>query len=140
MREGDLDGAFDDCATAVWFDSRNASYWHNLGQVLAVRREFHRAVDAYSRAIEADPTFVPAIGNRAVLRRDQGDVDGAIEDSTRVLDLDPNHPLALLNRAGAFEELGLLDRAREDARRCVASAPAGWPLRFLAADLLQRLA
>lgn len=67
----------------------------------------------------ADPWYL-----RGILRLDQGDYQGAIDDLSQAFNLDPSEPATLLcNRGLAWLRLGQLDRALADTNDALALAP-----------------
>ena len=70
-------------------------------------RDPRAAIEAYSRALELDPTLAQAWSARGGDRCRVGDLDGAAADLDRALALDPGW-------AGAWCNLGVLRRARRD--------------------------
>jgi tetratricopeptide (TPR) repeat protein len=73
---------------------------------------------SFDRAIALQPHLVPALANRAVLRFENGDTDGAIDDLTIALESDDN-PALLENRAMAYEKAGRLEHAVADCERAL---------------------
>lgn len=67
----------------------------------------------------ADPWYL-----RGILRLDQGDFQGAIDDLSQAFDLDPSEPATLLcNRGLAFLRLGQLERALADTNEALGLVP-----------------
>ncbi|MDQ2920246.1 MAG: tetratricopeptide repeat protein, partial [Acidobacteriota bacterium] len=58
------------------------------------------AISDYTKAIELDPRYAQAYGNRGLVRESKGDLDGAISDYTKAIEMDPRHALANYNRRG----------------------------------------
>jgi tetratricopeptide (TPR) repeat protein len=95
----------------------------NLG---VLSSEMHRPEDArqaYERALEADPGFVPALFNLGGLYEEAGDRERSTELYRRVLELEPGHAGALArlvhaDRITAADDprLAEVERALENAR------------------------
>lgn len=68
------------------------------------------ALEAYSRAIEADPRSSLAYANRGSIYGDMGDLANQIQDCTKALELDSTQVWALLGLGSAYGEMG--DRTR----------------------------
>jgi tetratricopeptide (TPR) repeat protein len=74
---------------------------------LQLRWDYQQAaIEQFSEAIRIDPAFCEAYPFRAWLRKDAGDIQGAIEDYTTCLKLCPPHAIALIHRADAYLKLG----------------------------------
>jgi O-antigen ligase len=77
------------------------------------RHLLRAALDAYSRAIVADPLALAVRMMRARVLRDLGDPEGAIADLREVLRLEPRHPPAHQAWGDVEMELGNRDAAIE---------------------------
>jgi tetratricopeptide (TPR) repeat protein len=63
--------------------------WAELGDAHAHRAEYKDAENAYAKAIELKPDYVPALRGRALERMDAGRFSEAREDVKRGLDVEP---------------------------------------------------
>jgi tetratricopeptide (TPR) repeat protein len=95
LQSGDLDGAVTDATAAARLDTG-----HRKGAALAhVRRGDTRrtmnnlggADEDYSRAIEFDESCVNAYAGRSAVRKDRGDLEGAVADAAAAARLSPAH-------------------------------------------------
>jgi tetratricopeptide (TPR) repeat protein len=77
----------------------------------------------YGRVIELDPLNALTFYNRAILRTQVGDVQGAIFDYDRVIDLNPNNIFAFYNRGGAKLTTGDLYGAISDFSKVITLYP-----------------
>src|SRR6516164_1795981 len=68
----------------------------------------------YTEALRLKPDYADAFNNRAVARRDKGDLDGALADCNEALRLKPDYALAFCNRGNAWGDKGDLDGAMAD--------------------------
>jgi len=68
-----------------------------------------QAIVNSTKAIELNPHYEEAFGNRGIARGAQGDLAGAIADFTKAIELKPNDAKAYYNRGNARRNLG--DRA-----------------------------
>jgi tetratricopeptide (TPR) repeat protein len=59
---------------------------------------FADSITFYNQAIRTNPSSAFALNNRASLRSERGDIQGAIQDMDAALRLDPDFPACLLNR------------------------------------------
>lgn len=67
---------------------------------------YTEAADAYSRAIEADPSVAAFWSNRSAARLKAGDVDGSCEDATEAVRLKPEWTKAHHRLATALDAMG----------------------------------
>ncbi len=107
--QGDLEGALVDYARAIDVEPRTANAWLGRAAALSALDRSDEALAAFDRAIELDPGFPTAWTLRAALRRDRGDLSGAIADLEEHLRRWPDDASAL----GAREELALLKGVSE---------------------------
>jgi tetratricopeptide (TPR) repeat protein len=113
---------------------------HNLkGQAQLRMNEDDAALQSFGRAIEADPSFADAYGNRATLLCEMERAAEAVPDFDRALQLRPNNPEDHCNRAGALADLGRFDEALAGFSRAIALMPGMAPAYFNRADVLRRL-
>ncbi len=95
--------------------------WEGLVGVDAVAGA--KAIDAYGRALAADPRRSPAHRRRADLYESQGQPTLAIAELTRLIALEPESWEAHLDRAQIHAKAADLGKAIEDAREAVRKAP-----------------
>lgn len=77
--------------------ARGHSYWGNR---LMSMEHYRQALEDYSRALELDPQFVPALYDRGRLYwREFAYAGRAMRDLTQVIDLEPERVDARFNRA-----------------------------------------
>ncbi len=106
-----------------------AKILHQLGVARARARDLAGAVEAYSRAIEADPDFVEPLVDRSAALVELGRVREAIADCDAALRLNPLDGPILVNRGIFRSRLG--DRTGgvadwNEAIRAHPSFPGGW--------------
>ncbi len=73
--------------SAVAADARNALIWNALGYGQMRLRNYTEALAALDRAIALKPDYQNAFLNRAVLKRQMGDREGAAQDLARAAEL-----------------------------------------------------
>jgi len=79
-----------------------AEDWSLQGLMLLKEKRFGQAIEAFSKAIDADLDTAEPYNNRGVCRFFTGDLKGAIADYTRALELNTNYAEAYKNRGGAW--------------------------------------
>ncbi|WP_248965330.1 tetratricopeptide repeat protein [Sphaerisporangium perillae] len=87
-----------------------------LGQLEAAAGRHEEARAAFDAAVSGAPGLALAWANRATLRYETGDPQGAAADLTRALELGED-PALYFNRAIALRDLGRLEEALADLRR-----------------------
>jgi len=103
---------------------------------LAAQQWFERGFEAsdpdkklhfYTQSIRLKPDFADALINRGFARYEQGDLEGAAEDSSDAIRLMPNCPDAFLIRANVRREKGDPDGATEDYNEAIRLEPGYAP-------------
>lgn len=102
---------------------------HILGTAHLELGDRKRAIAELDKALNADGTRWFSYSNRAIARRDEGDLEGALEDFGRALKRTSRYPHALYNRARLFVQLGRLADAEEDFVGILRSDPKAEPTR-----------
>lgn len=113
----------------------------HLNRAVILSDHLHRpeeAEDELRAALDANPTYVPALLNLGNLREDRGDRDGAREAYQRALAVEPANSLALARLAGVTDSQGakVADRLRTALAREDLSAADKADLGFSLAALL----
>ncbi|MCT9933843.1 tetratricopeptide repeat protein [Planotetraspora sp. A-T 1434] len=119
---GEHDAARRDVEAGLALDGGNAHLHGVLGQLETAAGRFAEARSAFDVALAAAPGLASAWANRAILRYETGDAEGAADDLTRAIALDDDAAFHF-NRATAFDALGRADEARRDLRRAHELAP-----------------
>lgn len=81
--------------------------------------ETEQKIALYSQAIDADPTFYPALANRAVCYLNYALWSNAIDDATRAIALDSQESFAWAVRGRAYAGKRLYAKAFEDLSRAL---------------------
>ena len=92
--------------------------WLEKGYAAKDRRDFKKAIEAYSRAIELDPKNAPAYYSRARI----SDRAQATQDYYKLLDIEPNDSGAHLLRAWTYKELEKDDLALQEFGKAIERA------------------
>ncbi|MDP2731385.1 MAG: tetratricopeptide repeat protein [Dehalococcoidales bacterium] len=101
--------------TAVAANSRGISY--NDGG------EYEKALVAFNKAIELDPTFALAYSNRGWVHIKLGEYEKAIVDSSRAIELNPELAIAYNIRGWAYTESGKYEEAIADYNKALELDP-----------------
>lgn len=111
------------------------------------RREFDKAVEQLTKAIQAEPQLAGAYAYRSSAWMGLGELDRAYADSERAIDLgsrglpivkDPSLPLAYVGRATVLYERGDFAKSLNDCDKSLAYG-AGAPGHFCRASALLRM-
>lgn len=120
---GRADEALAMAQAALGRDAASAEGWLLKGELLGVRDDSAGAIDAFTRAISVDPTFVPAHLALITERLKAGDIAQAKAQADKLRAVKPRHPQTLYVDA----RLALIDRdlktARERTQLLLRSAP-----------------
>lgn len=81
--------------------------------------EDEKAIETYTKAIEADPLFGQPYLNRGAIYADHRELEKALADFNKGLELDPTNALGYSNRAQIHIELNKLDNALEDIKSLI---------------------
>jgi len=82
-----------------------------------------KALLCYGEALEKDPSYVPALLSRALLRRQTRDLDNALHDYAEAIRLDAGCSQAYLGRASIYIEQGRLAEALLDCNSGLSREP-----------------
>lgn len=103
--------------------------WHALGDNETAMKDLNRAIEMAGEAEHL------ARNTRGIVRREQGDYRGAIEDHTRAIELNPQFAAAYAERAEAWMVLGEDGKSIDDYQRAVDLEPDDAPAQIGLASL-----
>ncbi len=89
------------------------------GTELLKKGQLEPAIAAFTRAINADPSYVEAYNNRGLAYYEQGKFDRAETDFLMALDLDPDNEIANSNLGILYFEKGSYEKAIEHLEEAV---------------------
>ncbi|PVH87041.1 TPR-like protein [Cadophora sp. DSE1049] len=87
-------------------------------------KEYKKAIEEYTKAVEAQPSSATYLSNRAAAYISNGQYVNALEDCTRADELDPNNPKILLRLARIYTSLGRAQDALDTYARIQPPASA----------------
>ena len=95
-------------------NSKNEKIWSNLGNLYGLQKKFDKSLNAYSKAIEYNPTNASTYLNRAITLSMMGQYPQSIPDYDKAVELDPKVALTYKNRAYTLLQLGQFDKSISD--------------------------
>jgi tetratricopeptide (TPR) repeat protein len=103
---------------------RNADEWLALAlEYEADKKTRTEAIDAYDRALRADPAMVEALLNCGALQYEDGNFEKASEYFSRAISAQPDSALAHFNLGSVLDEVGDVHTARKHLRQAVRLDP-----------------
>ena len=102
-----------------------ARAWLSVGYLRSVGEgiDLGAAMEAYTKAIERNPTYAEAYNNRGNAKHDLGQHEAAIADLDQAIKLDPTYAEAYYNRGTAKHELGQHEAAIADLDQAIKLDP-----------------
>ena len=93
------------------------SAYYNRGHAYLGMKEYTRAIEDFTAAVELDPGHTSSYNARGVAYRETGDLERAEGDFTRAIELDPGSSKAYLNRGNLYLKTGEAERAAQDLKK-----------------------
>jgi superkiller protein 3 len=121
-RKNKLEEAREQCRKAIDLDSRNASAYNSLGNVLKDATSYTEAVAAYERALEIDSSF-PAYSNLVTTLRLQGNYRKAINVARMGVAVFPDSAVAYYDLGMALLESGQKEEALDEFKQVIRLEP-----------------
>lgn len=87
------------------------------GKNRAKQKDYQKAIDCYTKALELHPKLTEAYHQRGIVRHELGEYTEAVEDFDRLLELDPQNREILGAKGMALAKLGKYQKARENYER-----------------------
>jgi hypothetical protein len=138
-RNKHLDSATKHLEQAVADYDRYAVAWNELGRIYAIGQRTEEARQAFTRAMVADPEYIPPCLGLANIELQSGHNEAAIEAAGKALRLYPGLAAASFIQAVASLRLNRLDAAEKSARDTENASLQKIPeLHILLADILLR--
>jgi len=138
-RKRNLDSATKHLEKAVAEYKDYAVAWNDLGRIYAIDHRTEDARQAFTRAMVADPQYIPPCVGLADVELQNGQYEAAIEAAGKALKLYPGMTAASFIQAVANLRLNRLDAAEKIARDAENAPLQNMPqLHLLLADILLR--
>jgi len=104
-------------------DKEKSAKFKEEGNKLFAANKFQKACDAYSKAIEANPTNAVFYANRAFCHIKLEAYGSAIEDASKAVELDPTYIKGYYRRGAAYLAMGKYSKALIDIKEVIKIAP-----------------
>ncbi len=98
-------------------DRNKAEDLYYSGLDLMAEGELEKAVAAYRKSLEADPTFTETMHGLARALQDLERLDEAIEVAKRIAELDPDDVLAHTSLSVLYQKKGMIDEAEAEGAK-----------------------
>ena len=103
----DFKGELQDAQKGYQLDPNHPGmYLRRIGAALTGMKRFQEAINAYTKAIESNPSDEGTLLNRAICYRQMKQYDLALRDLDRALQLDPDWDWAFAQKGLVYEEIG----------------------------------
>lgn len=93
------------------------------GTACEKNKEYEKAIEHYTNAIQLDPFLLEAYTNRAFNYKEIGQYEDAIKDCDIVVELNSNDPGAYYNRSIVYDAMGEVDKAIKDLTKVIELDP-----------------
>lgn len=121
---GGYRGTASEISRIIEENPNNAVAWYNRGNDLSSCGLYHEAISDYTKALQLGLRFreaIEAYGNRGIARKENGDLDGAMQDFSEVISRQPRNDrilkTAYMQRAAIKQQKGDQSGAIEDRQR-----------------------
>ena len=120
------DKAIDDAIKVIGIDSQNSKAYALRGAVYIELKEYNKAIEDFSVAIEIDPKgadvyFYYCLRGEVYFKNLE--FDKAIEDYSKAIAIDPKFAKAYADRGSIYSVKGELDKAIEDYSKVISITP-----------------
>jgi tetratricopeptide (TPR) repeat protein len=92
----------------------DANKFYRQGRYLSEQENFEQAVQAFTQALQIDPTHALALNARGYAQLRLHNYQGAIDDCSQAIRLIPNYANAYVNRSVAKRAMGDVAGSRDD--------------------------
>lgn len=123
IEAGRFDEARKDFDQAIATDPKNPTPYSELAFLAFKKEDYSGCLAAAGKAIEVDPKYAQAYGNRAECQNALGKKKAALDDLNTAIKIDPNSGVLYLSRAKVLNGMGKGFEASKDAQRAVKLDP-----------------
>jgi tetratricopeptide (TPR) repeat protein len=120
--ENNLESAVSDLSEAIRLSPNASGGYTRRGEAWRLKGDLAKAMQDHDKAIELERT-AEAFNNRALVWKDQNQLDRAIADFSEALLIDPKFFLAYVNRGETWRTQGRLEQALNDLNKAVSLDP-----------------
>ncbi len=104
-------------------DAKDATIYHNLGEIYAEFGDYDQAIVNYTRATELDPKEVSVYRDRGLAYAQRKEYQRAIADYTSAIELDPKNTWTYHQRGIVYHELEEYEKAIADLTQVIKLDP-----------------
>ncbi len=98
---------------------RSAYVDFHTGLTYGRKKEYSKAIEHFSKAIERNPQMFPAYVNRGIAYRFMGNYISAIRDHEKAIELNPNSPQAYNSKGVTYRQQGRYELAIQDFTKAI---------------------
>jgi Tfp pilus assembly protein PilF len=120
---GDTAAARTTFSNVLTIDPGNKFAYFNLGIIATMEGSVEDAIANYDKALETDPSYTPAMFNRAILL-EPTDPDAALAVYEQIVSIAPNSSTAFLRMSFLLEAKGETDKAAQARESALALDPS----------------
>jgi serine/threonine protein kinase/tetratricopeptide (TPR) repeat protein len=113
---------------------KEKDFLHILGWHYQQIQSFDKAIEAYNKVMELDPTYGMSINQLAYVYMDMGDYDKAIEYFEKYASISPGDANPLDSMGEAYFQSGKIDEAIKNYKAALEITPdfgSNWPLAYI---------
>lgn len=122
-QKGDVRSAVKIWQAIITRHPETARAHYNLGNYYFHAKSFEQAVECYNRCIHYEPTYVPAIANKAIALENLGKTEPAIDAYEEAIRVAPGDAKNYYNYGGFILKFGLFDEAKQYFLTCIRLNP-----------------
>ncbi len=102
---------------AALAETKEAVEWFEKGKGYAGQKDYDRAIESFTKAINIDPGYELVYYSRGTIYVMKGLYDRAIEDCSKSISIDSDNAAAYYNRGLAYKKKGVVDSALGDFKK-----------------------
>src|SRR5260370_20008377 len=102
---------------AMQYDPQSFQAWNGLGNARSILRDYAGAIEAYERALLANPRSAVAWCNKSEALMRHAHTRASLDALNEATELDRSYARALTLKAGGYEPLGNPQKAQKSRKR-----------------------